>query len=70
MAIQITPKGNVLFSGPLTAHEETLLNARLNAGPKTIALKPGLSSYSLNMSGTWLRRLAWQYFIQIMRSLH
>ena len=37
MAIQITPKGNVLVSGPLTAHEETLLNMRLNAGPKTIA---------------------------------
>ena len=37
MAIQITPNGNVLLSGPLTAHEETLLNARLNAGPKTIA---------------------------------
>ena len=37
MAIQITPKGNRLFSGRLTAHEEALLNARLNAGPKTIA---------------------------------
>ena len=37
MAIQITPKGNVLISGPLTAHEETLLNARLNATPKTLA---------------------------------
>ena len=37
MAIQITPKGNRLFSGRLTAHEETLLNARLNATPKTIA---------------------------------
>ena len=37
MAIQITPKGNRLFSGPMTAHEEALLNARLNAGPKTIA---------------------------------
>ena len=36
MAIQITPKGNVLISGRLTAHEETLLNARLNAGPKTV----------------------------------
>ena len=40
MTIQITPKGNVLFSGRLTAHEETLLNARLNAGPKTIAQAP------------------------------
>ena len=29
--------GNVLVSGRLAAHEETLLNARLNAGPKTIA---------------------------------
>ena len=37
MAIQITPKGNRLFSGRLTAHEESLLNARLNATPKTIA---------------------------------
>ena len=37
MAIQITPKGNVLVSGSLTAHEETLLTMRLNAGPKTIA---------------------------------
>ena len=40
MTIQITPKGNVLFSGRLTVHEETLLNARLNAGPKTIAQAP------------------------------
>ena len=40
MAIQITPKGNRLFSGRLTAHEESLLNARLNAGPKTIAQAP------------------------------
>ncbi|MDA9314586.1 hypothetical protein N9Q79_02325 [Alphaproteobacteria bacterium] len=40
MAIQITPKGNVLLSGRLTAHEETLLNTRLNAGPKTIAKAP------------------------------
>jgi hypothetical protein len=40
MAIQITPKGNVLLSGRLTAHEEGLLNARLNAGPKTIAQAP------------------------------
>ena len=40
MAIQITPKGNRLFSGPMTAHEEALLNARLNAGPKTIAQAP------------------------------
>ena len=36
MAIQITPKGNRLFSGRLTAHEESLLHARLNACPKTI----------------------------------
>ena len=40
MAIQIIFKGNVLLSGPLTAYEETLLNARLNAGPKTIAQAP------------------------------
>ena len=40
MVIQITPKGNVLLSGPMTAHEEALLNARLNAGPKTIAQAP------------------------------
>ena len=40
MAIQITPKGNVLLSGPLTAHEEALLNVRPNAGPKTIAQAP------------------------------
>ena len=40
MAIQITPKGNVLVSGPLTAHEETLLNMRLNAGLKSIAQAP------------------------------
>ena len=36
MAIQITPKGNVLVSGRLTAYEENLLNMRLYAGPKTI----------------------------------
>ena len=36
MAIQITPKGNRLFSGRLTPHEEALLNTRLNAGPKTV----------------------------------
>ena len=40
MAIQITPKGYVLLSGRLTAHEEALLNACLNAGPKTIAQAP------------------------------
>ena len=40
MAIQITPKGNVLLSGRLTAYEETVLNARLNATPKTIAKAP------------------------------
>ena len=28
MAIQITPKGNRLFSGRLTTREETLLNVR------------------------------------------
>jgi hypothetical protein len=40
MAIQITPKGNVLLSGRLTAYEETVLNARLNAGLKSIAQAP------------------------------
>ena len=40
MAVSRTPKGNLLFSGRLTAHEESLLNARLNAGPKTIAKAP------------------------------
>ena len=37
MAIQITPKGNRLFSGPMTPYEESLFSARINAGPKTIA---------------------------------
>ena len=40
MAIQITPNGNVLVSGPMTPYEESLLYARLNAGPKTIAQVP------------------------------
>ena len=40
MAIQITPKGNVLLSGRLTAYEETVLNACLNAGLKSIAQAP------------------------------
>lgn len=37
MAIQKTPKGNLLFSGPMTPYEESLFLARINAGPKTIA---------------------------------
>ena len=37
MAIQKTPKGNLLFSGPITPYEESLFSARINAGPKTIA---------------------------------
>ena len=37
MAIQITPNGNILVSGPLTVFEEQLLNKRLNATPKTVA---------------------------------
>ena len=45
MGIQITPKGNMLFSGQLTAHEESLLNARLNADPKTIAQAPKSKRY-------------------------
>ena len=40
MVIQITPKGNVLLSGRLTAYEETILNAGLNAGLKSIAQVP------------------------------
>ena len=37
MAVSITPKGNLLFSGPMTPYEESLFSARVNAGPKTIA---------------------------------
>jgi hypothetical protein len=37
MAIQITPNGNVLVSGPMTPCEKSLLYARLNAGSKTMA---------------------------------
>ena len=37
MAIQITPKGNRLFIGPMTPYEESLFSARINAGPKTFA---------------------------------
>ncbi len=37
MAIQKTPKGNLLLSGPMTPYEESLFLARINAGPKTIA---------------------------------
>ncbi len=37
MAVSRTPKGNLLFSGPMTPSEESLLLARINAGPKTIA---------------------------------
>ena len=37
MAIQKTPKGNLLLSGPMTPYEESLFSARINAGPKTIA---------------------------------
>ena len=37
MAIQITPNGNILVSGPLTVYEEELLYKRLNATPKTVA---------------------------------
>ena len=40
MTIQITPNGNVLVSGPLAPYEESLLNARVDAGPKTIAQAP------------------------------
>ena len=37
MAVSRTPKGNRLFSGPITPYEESLFSARINAGPKTIA---------------------------------
>ena len=37
MAVSITPKGNRLFSGPMTPYEESLFAARINASPKTIA---------------------------------
>ena len=37
MAVSRTPKGNLLFSGPMTPYEELLFSARMNAGPKTIA---------------------------------
>ena len=37
MAVSITPKGNRLFSGKLSAYEEQLFYQRINAGPKTIA---------------------------------
>ena len=37
MAILRTPKGNKLFSGPMTPYEESLFSARINGGPKTIA---------------------------------
>ena len=37
MAVSRTPKGNRLFSGPMTPYEESLFSARINAGPKTIA---------------------------------
>ena len=37
MAVSITPKGNRLFSGKLSAYEEQLFYKRINAGPKTMA---------------------------------
>ena len=37
MAVSRTPKGNRLFSGPMTPYEESLVSARINAGPKIIA---------------------------------
>ena len=37
MAVSRTPKGNRLFSGPMTPYEESLFSARINTGPKTIA---------------------------------
>ena len=44
MGVQKTPKGNRLFSGPMTPYEESLLSARINAGPKTIARSPSIQS--------------------------
>ena len=37
MAVSITPKGNRLFFGKLSAYEEQRFYKRINAGPKTIA---------------------------------
>ena len=37
MAVSITPKGNRLFFGKLSAHEEQLFYKRKSAGPKTMA---------------------------------
>ena len=37
MAVSITPKGNRLFSGKLSAYEEQRFYKLINAGPKTMA---------------------------------
>ena len=46
MAVSRTPKGNRLFSGPMTPYEESLFSARINAGPKTFA-KPSTAQSKL-----------------------
>ena len=52
MAIQKTPKGNLLFSGPMTPYEESLFSARINAGPKTIARPSSRQSKSVQMEAS------------------
>ena len=44
MAVSRTPKGNRLFSGPMTPYEESLFSARINAGPKTIVRSSSIQS--------------------------
>ena len=63
MAVSITPKGNRLFSGKLSAYEEQLFYKRINAGQKTISRqavgqtqsKRGNGAYPLRGSVTLLR---------------
>ena len=47
MAVSRTRKGNLLFDGPMTPYEESLFSARINAGPKTIAMPPPRQSKSV-----------------------
>ena len=47
MAVSRTPKGNLLFSGPMTPYEESLFSASINAGPKTIARSSSIQSKPL-----------------------
>ena len=63
MAVSITPKGNRLFSGKLSAYEEQLFYKHINAGQKTISRqavgqtqsKRGNGAYALRGSVTLLR---------------